>query len=133
MYRPIISALLGVCVILLAAWLGLAALLGAHPSWEVQVALIGAPIGALLAMLLGWLERGRTAFFAGLIFAAVGLPLAMRGKAAFDASYAEDQLAGVFWYYGWVAIFIGVTLALSVLISRASGPAGRLSAPPPLG
>ena len=132
MYRPIISALIGGLFVIAMSWFGLAALAGAHPGWDMQVALIGAPLGALLAMLLGWMERVRAAFIAGVVTSALAYALALRGKAAFAASYAEDQLAGMLWYNGWIGLCVGVTLALSAVLNRASIPAGRRSAPPPL-
>lgn len=133
MYRPIVFALLGALVVVLTAWLGLAEMLGAHPFWDVQVALVGAPTGALIAMFLGWLERSGAAFLTGATILIAGVVMAIGGKMAFAASYAEDQLAGALWYYGWITIFIGVTLVLAALFNRASGLAGRRSAPPPLG
>ncbi|SMC52652.1 hypothetical protein [Primorskyibacter flagellatus] len=133
MYRPIVSALFGALAVILTVWLGLGELLGAHPFWDVQVALVGAPIGALIAMLLGWLERSGAALLAGAAILIVGLVMAMRGKMAFASSYAEDLFSGALWYYGWITIFIGAALAIAALFSRASGLAGRPSAPPPLG
>jgi hypothetical protein len=132
MYRPILIALLTACAVILAALLGLLTVLGAHPFWSVQVALIGASLGALIAMFLGWSDRIGIAFLVGVVVSVLGLVAALRGKAAFAASYAEDHFAGSLWYFGWIAACIGITLALAAVAIRASGQAGRRSAPPPL-
>jgi len=85
-------------------WLAdLTKVLGAHPWWSGKVVLIGAPIGLVLAVILGTIlaPRWRAALFAVATLAAFWV--ATTGKAGFAASYAEDQFAGQMWYFGWIA------------------------------
>ncbi len=95
--------------------------LGAHPWWSQKVVLIGAPIGLVIGAAL-WgstlAQRWR------LLIAATALVLAglsaYFGKAGFVASYAEDALAGRFWFFGWIALAAALAgLTLSVARSRA--------------
>lgn len=109
-------------VIVALAWLGLTSYLGAHPvAWPVKVALIGAPLGAVIALA----ARGvlpsrlpRLIGFALLLGAAFGL--AHHGKLTFVASYAEDALAGQFWFFGWIATCAMATALLATALGRQS-------------
>jgi hypothetical protein len=102
------------------AWLGLTSYLGAHPvAWPIKVALIGAPIGAIIAIAAGFVlpsKPARIGLFSALLIAAFGV--AHYGKVEFAASYAEDQLAGKFWYFGWIATCAMATSVLTSLASR---------------
>ena len=77
--------------------------LGAHPWWSGKVVLIGAPIGLVLAIVLGYVlaPRWRAALFAVATLAAFWV--ATTGKAGFAASFAEDTFAGQMWFFGWIA------------------------------
>ena len=104
---PLIAAGL---VIALAAG-GVSKALGAHPFWDVQIALIGAPIGAVAATLLP--ARWAFAVIAALAtFSSYGL--AHYGKTRFAASYAEDALAGQLWYFGWIGVAAFAALAVGL-------------------
>lgn len=85
--------------------------LGAHPWWAAQVVWIGAPFGLALALLIT-----RQAPLPDLplvllaLLTASAYAISADGKSRFAASYAEDVLAGRFWYYGWIAAaFLGAT------------------------
>ncbi|MGI9507507.1 MAG: hypothetical protein ACR2RE_31095 [Geminicoccaceae bacterium] len=112
-------AAMSVGVTLLLAWFGVTSYFGAHPvAWPFQVALIGAPLGAIIAIIAGPVlpsKTPRVILFLALLLAAWGL--AHYGKLGFAASYAEDRLAGQFWYYGWIAT---CAMATSVLATMAS-------------
>lgn len=114
------AAIVSVGVTLVLAWLGVTSFLGAHPvAWPFQVALIGAPIGAIIAISAGFVLQSkmvRLIFFVVLVLIAWGL--AHYGKIEFAASYAEDQLAGKFWYFGWIATCAMATATLATLASR---------------
>ena len=97
----------------LLAQSGLFVRLGAHPWWGVQTALIGAPIGASLAM-LPWLDGKR--FILGSAVLGLSAAAAMYGKSQFAASYAEDAFAGALWYYGWIGIALGDALIVAALV-----------------
>lgn len=99
----IAAHLLAPALIILAAWAGLTQAMGAHPFWSLQVALIGAPIGAVLSALLLVLrvpKLPRSLLWAVLTIAAFALT--SLGKQRFAASYAEDAFAGQLWYFGWI-------------------------------
>ncbi len=108
------AVLLALAVPVGAASLGLAGALGAHPFWELQVALIGAPLGVVAAAVglrVTRLPPGAAPVLWGALAVAAALA-AWWGKTAFVASYAEDRLAGLFWYYGWIAGCAGVGAAI---------------------
>ena len=91
---------------------GLTLTLGAHPFWSARIAWIGAPVGAMLAVILarggGW-----RAVIGFAILTAATLALAHYGKTAFAASYAEDRLAGRVWYFGWIGTCAGFAAMLT--------------------
>ncbi|MEJ1998991.1 MAG: hypothetical protein P8X51_12310 [Maritimibacter sp.] len=104
----------------LTSFLGLPEALGAHPWWAVKSGVIGSVIGA--AAVIGWRllfknARGITWIaLAGLIAAGFS---AVLGKQEFAASYAENALAGRFWFFGWIAISACLfALLASILIAR---------------
>jgi len=92
-------------VMLLAAWAGTTALLGAHPFWDVQVVWIGVA-ASFVGRPLVWPLRTKNALISMLLAAAllIAIVLTVWGKDGFVSSYAEDYLAGRFWYLGWTAI-----------------------------
>ena len=100
---------------LLAYVLNLTQTLGAHPWWSVTVLLIGVPIGVVLGAGLGMAGLSR---IAGLALTGAATALAFGaahfGKTRFAASFAEDQLAGQVWYFGWIAT-CGLAAALVVM------------------
>ena len=94
---------------------GLAAQLGAHPFWSDTVVWIGAALGLGLGVAAkrapwGLGLGGFALVFLLAIWAATG------GKARFVASYAEDAMAGRLWYFGWIAVFVGLFGALFLLL-----------------
>lgn len=107
------AVLLALAVTVAAAWFGLTRALGAHPFWDVQVALIGAPLGVMAAVAL---RATRVPPIAGLVlWGAVAVAAALAawwGKTGFAASYAEDRVAGLFWYYGWIGACAGFAAAI---------------------
>lgn len=107
-------AFVTVLILALAYALDLPKAWGAHPYWSQSIILIGTPIGLALAGAALFVTRapGRLA----VAFAVLGLGavlLAAQGKADFAASYAEDRLAGRFWYFGWIATAAMAAAALS--------------------
>lgn len=91
-------------VVILAAHYGVNRSLGAHPFWDTKVALIGAPIGLAMALvLLAFKWRWSTRLFTFLLLLTVAGVAAHQGRLQFVASYAENELAGQFWYFGWIA------------------------------
>lgn len=101
---------------ILAAILGLSQSLGAHPFWSTQIALIGAPVGALLALILRYATRFQwSSALAALVLTGMALAMATMGKTRFAASYAEDVQAGQLWYFGWIAVALFATTTLALM------------------
>lgn len=102
--------LIAAACVIVAAKYGVPKSLGAHPFWSVKVAWIGAPIGIVTAFLFrpaSWMRRIGT-FLVLLILASLA---AHQGRLEFAASFAENRLAGLFWFYGWIAV-AGTSTAL---------------------
>ncbi len=119
---------IGALVVAIAIPVGLALAgvslrLGAHPWWDVRTAVIGGIAGAVVSLVLlrvPLLWRGCL----GLVGLTGSGFLAWTGKTRFAASYAEDVVAGQYWYFGW----IGVAAGLSVLIAALLAPGARAQA-----
>ncbi len=114
-------ALLLVTVVLIAAsLLGVTVFLGAHPLWSVRTGVIGSTGGLVVYGLfrLAGLRPRSLAIFGGLVLAASGL-VVVQGKAFFVASFAENALAGRFWFQGWFAVMAAACLTLSALVAIA--------------
>ena len=106
-------------LVIVSANAGLVEMLGGHPFWSISVAWIGVPIGLALAIGaksagLGW--RIRVIVFLVCLIAAYAA--AFFGKQQFAASFAEDRLAGQFWYFGWIA----ATAAAAALVAAIFSP-----------
>jgi len=98
--------------------------LSAHPWWAAKVGYIGAGIGAVTwaALLVAGMRR-RWLLLVGLGVLVVAGIMTGIGKTNFAASYAEDALAGRFWYFGWIALMAS---GFGVIASLASGILRRL-------
>lgn len=107
----------GVAAPLFMAYSGLSIRLGAHPWWAQSSAWIGALIGVALALALFGVRLRRVAVLVmGALMASTGAWAAHAGKVAFANSYAEDPLAGRFWYWGWIGGLAGLTLLVATLL-----------------
>ena len=102
---------------MISAHYGIPKSLGAHPFWDIKIAWIGAPIGLILAFItraLNWRWPSRMLIF--IVLLAIAGLAAHQGRLQFAASYAENQLAGQFWYLGWIAnAAFSAALIVSVL------------------
>ncbi len=106
--------------VILAAYWGASRQLGAHPFWSVKIAWIGVPIGLMFALML----RGRawpTRIVGFAVLLGIAGIAAHFGRLRFAASFAEDRLAGQFWFFGW----IGVAIFLTALIAALLTPGAR--------
>lgn len=117
---PDILIAVSVAALLLAASFdGLPGELGAHPFWALQTGAIGGTAGAGL-----WFGLNRAGVSAQeqVLLAAVALlasgAAAYFGKQVFAASFAENAVAGRFWYFGW----FGISGSFAVCL----GAAGRV-------
>lgn len=101
----ILIAVTAAALLLVASVAGLPEALGAHPFWATQTGAIGGTIGAAL-----WfgLNRAGVSTTRQVMLAALALlasaAAARFGKQVFVASFAENALAGRFWYFGWFGI-----------------------------
>lgn len=82
---------------------GVFARLGAHPFWsDVTVPALGIVAGAAVYLVGLW--RIRAGVIAGIAILVGAIAAARFGKQAFAASYAENALAGDFWFFGWILV-----------------------------
>jgi len=113
----VLALVVAMAVPLLLAYSGLTIRLGAHPRWAMSTALIGAAVGLLLALALSAAPLRRVI---SMLVAAVATVLAgvaaYFGKEIFVASYAENGLAGHYWYYGWIGGLAGVTVLIGLTL-----------------
>lgn len=108
MHRPTLEEILvavAVAAVLAAASVaGLPEALGAHPWWARQTGTLGGVGGAVLWLVL---RRAGLPFSGQLILSLAALLVSVAaahfGKQVFAASFAENALAGRFWYFGWIA------------------------------
>ncbi len=97
--------------------------LGAHPWWAVSVGYIGGAAGAAVWLVLGLVGLGprRTALVAAVVLVTAGV-VTWIGKTNFAASYAEDALAGRFWYVGWIGSLAAATVLIAAVLRAAMAP-----------
>lgn len=112
---------IAVAAALVAASLGgLPRILGAHPWWAQQTGIIGSIGGAAL-----WLILRRVGVPVALLLITAALTFAASiaavhfGKQVFAASFAENALAGRFWYLGWYALAGSTALLIATLAALA--------------
>ncbi|MEO7242634.1 MAG: hypothetical protein ABIW85_06945 [Variovorax sp.] len=115
---------ISIAIVLTLARFGATEALGAHPFWAFKITWLA----ILPAIAIWWLVRRwrwpEVAFGLGLAGAALA---AVIGKNRFAASFAEDTLAGRFWFVGWIAIAAFATGLIAVLFERAARPPGAPS------
>ncbi|MBO6898614.1 MAG: hypothetical protein JJ868_14675 [Shimia sp.] len=115
--RHLLPALTAALLMAALVALDIARPLGAHPWWSQKTLLIAAPIGLILATLAGLKLRPIPLAITFAIATALAFATAKYGQTQFAASYAEDQLAGKLWYFGWIATGATLTALLTALIN----------------
>ncbi len=120
MNTEIATALIIASILMAASALGLTEALGAHPLWAVKTGAIGSSVGLLIYAGLRWagMRAGSIAILGGLALILAGFA-AMQGKSLFAASFAENALAGRFWYFGWFTLMAALCMTLCALAARA--------------
>ena len=104
MTRTFIAAALALLIPIGFAYLGGVKALGAHHWWDFKTALIGAPIGLIIAIIIEFITPLKPAKVMGfLALLALAFADAKYSQIQFVASYGEDQFAGKMWYFGWIA------------------------------
>ena len=114
--RQLLPAFIAALVMAALIALDIARPLGAHPWWSQKTLLIGAPIGLILAALAGLKLRPLPLTFTFAIATALAFAIAKYGQTQFAASYAENQLAGKLWYFGWIATGATLTATLTAAL-----------------
>ena len=102
-----------------AHFIGVWPLLGGHPYWSASASMIGFAIGFAFALpTLIWLVKGRREaliYFAVYVaMAAIAIYVSTVGKREFVGSYAENRLAGQFWYFAFIAFIASSVAAIAV-------------------
>lgn len=96
---------------------------GAHPLWAVKIGFIGAGIGFgtwLMLHVMG--STRRQVLLLGTVLFLASAAMVWLGKMRFVASYAEDHLAGCFWFLGWMTLTgSAFILVAAMLSSRRDG------------
>ncbi|MGB3314418.1 MAG: hypothetical protein WBB85_08390 [Albidovulum sp.] len=116
MGRQVLALAGAVLIVYALARLGLPERLGAHPFWAVKIGWIGGAIGAGLVLALLLVRTKITLrLIIGAIGVAAGFAVAKIGAARFAASYAEDALAGRFWFIGWICVAAALVIVLQAL------------------
>ncbi|SMY09043.1 hypothetical protein [Flavimaricola marinus] len=100
---------------------------GAHPLWSETVVWIGLALALCLTALA---LRSRSLAWGGAVTSLLAGAVSARfGKQIFAASFAENGLAGRFWYFGWIGLCTGfiALIALTFLhnAQRSVPPAER--------
>ena len=115
--RLLLAAVVTSVLAAAAGFLNLTQLLGAHPFWSAKVLWIGMPIGIGLGAALWAVHMSRSwrVVLGGAGLGVAGLA-AHFGKVRFAASFAEDRLAGKFWYFGWIGVAVFAAFALMALL-----------------
>jgi len=110
--RHLLPALITALLMAALIALDVARPLGAHPWWSQKTLLIGTPIGLIFATVASLKLRPIPLTITFALTTALAIATAKYGQSQFAASYAEDQLAGKLWYFGWIAT--GATLAATL-------------------
>ncbi|MDQ7071331.1 MAG: hypothetical protein Q9M48_11460 [Rhodobacterales bacterium] len=117
--RPFAPYLLALVFALIMALFQVPELLGAHPFWALKVIWLGLPVGLVAAFLTGFLGLSKTLRIALFTVATLSaFYVATQGKTVFVNSYAENGLAGRFWYFGWIGTMAAVSGLIAVLIRK---------------
>ena len=102
----------------LLAWYDVPRQLGAHPWWTMRTAIIGAPIGLGLGVILLLAPR-IWGTLVSVVATGGAFAVALYGGQQFAASFAEDAFAGKLWYFGWIGVAAGLSaLAFALLAPR---------------
>ncbi|MBM1222579.1 hypothetical protein JQU17_20405 [Ponticoccus sp. SC2-23] len=116
--RRVWGLALAAAAILLAGQLGLFARLGAHPFWsDFTAPALGILVGAAGYCLGLW--RRRTGLITMIVLLVAAAAAARFGKQVFAASYAENALAGDFWFFGWIALCGALVALVGLMLDRS--------------
>ena len=113
-----ISAGLAATLVLIFTVAGGPEALGAHPQWALKVGILGIVPGLAVGPGMVWLwSTAAAARVLAALWLASGLSVLL-GKQRFVQSFAEDALAGRFWFIGWIVLIATLTATLAVIIRK---------------
>jgi len=123
----LISMVFALCTLYLMEHFGFWTGFLSHPFWSQKVNWTGMGIGFAVSLILHMLVKvnRRRLFLTALVFAvaAIGLFfLTSISKETFAASFAENQLAGKLWFFGFMAyiaaLFTLASFAVTALLTE---------------
>lgn len=123
----LVSMVFALCSLFLLEHFDLWTGLLSHPFWSSKVNWIGMGIGAVVTLIIHLFVQSnrRRLFFTALGFAILALLFfyfTSSSKETFAASYAEDVLAGKYWYFGFMAyiasLFSLFSFAVTALLTE---------------
>lgn len=117
MHRPsrtdVLIAAASAALISAMALAGVPEMLGAHPWWAPQTGILGGVGGAFVFLGLRMLRPSHAAVIAAVAMALLLSALSVYwGKKLFVESFADNTLAGRFWYFGWYALSGSVAVGI---------------------
>ena len=104
-----------------AYFAGIWPMLGGHPYWSQSVTYIGAAIGVVLFLGV-WLATeklrwsGKYLAIAIVALMVIAFIVSTLGKREFVGSYAENRMAGRFWYYGFTAFIAALFTSAAIAV-----------------
>lgn len=119
-----ISILLAIIAVYIAHISGIWVDIGAHPGWSQTATIIGALIGLALFIavqftLLKMPSKSKVLHIASAALIILAYVATTIGKREFVNSYAENDLAGLFWFYGFIAFVGSLVSGIALLIRKA--------------
>ncbi|SNS86062.1 hypothetical protein [Antarctobacter heliothermus] len=119
MNAELATALIIAAILIAGSAFGLPEALGAHPFWAVKTGAIGSVAGLLAYGGLRWagMRSGRMAALGGLTLI-LAMVAVTQGKSIFAASYAENAVAGLVWFFGWFVVMAALCMTLCALAAR---------------
>lgn len=119
-----ISILLAILTAYAAHISGLWVDIGAHPGWSQTATIIGAVIGLALFIamqfaLIKMPSKSKVLHIALTALVILAYMATTLGKREFVNSFAENDLAGLFWFYGFIALIGFLVDGLALLIKKA--------------
>ena len=116
-----LPASIGLTLALMALFhlLSIPQMLGAHPWFVPKVILIGTPIGLLIGALFRYSYRSYKFRVIATFVALIGVYFVTKSSGEqFAASFAEDKIAGRFWYFGWMGTSATLSAFFFTILSR---------------
>lgn len=112
----VLTTAIGIAIL---SWADVGKMLGAHPWWSQMTILAGGSTGLVFAYILSLFSPRWVKLLLFAVLAIGGFLAARWGGLEFAASYAENALAGKFWYFGWYFAWAGAAGVVFGLMAGA--------------